>query len=244
MIWQARPKAARQHLESEGFAPLASQDEPVMAKPVVLSRLALAASVALHPLLLPSLWVWVASAFHLLPLGVRPGTEGWLVGFVWVSTFLLPMLGIALARQLGLMTGWLMQTRKDRLYAMFFTAGIYIGCAYMTARAIPGTVMVNRLLSTAAAVVVLTALINLFYRISAHTLASSAYVGFWLGIAFFASPSVHAKALLGSVEVAVLVAGIVAWARLYLNAHSPQQVLWGAVVGSVAGLGLAGWYMS
>jgi membrane-associated phospholipid phosphatase len=69
-------------------------------------------------------------------------------------------------------------------------------------------------------------LVNLFYKISLHTLAWGAAAASLSGLSI--------KMMLGIpgiVAGTVLIAGLAAWARLKLNAHNPSQVYLGFIAG-------------
>ncbi len=78
------------------------------------------------------------------------------------------------------------------------------------------------------AVVVLTNLITFFWKISAHSAGAAGVVGFSL---IYSSKFAAGQQLLLPMILAVLMLGLVMWARLYLNAHKPKEIVGGSMLG-------------
>jgi membrane-associated phospholipid phosphatase len=81
------------------------------------------------------------------------------------------------------------------------------------------------------ALILVCALITLFYKISVHS------AGVWgiIGILLPLNKASEEGTLLIPTMVAIVVAGLVMSSRLQLNAHVPREVLAGAVVGFAVG---------
>jgi hypothetical protein len=81
------------------------------------------------------------------------------------------------------------------------------------------------------ALVIVSALITLFYRASIHALALSGIVGIFLPLNKMAEDINVFYATLGL----IVLTGIVMSARLQLNAHSPREILVGSLLGLATG---------
>jgi len=90
----------------------------------------------------------------------------------------------------------------------------------------------NRIMIIVAALVGIATVITFFYKISIHSLAWGGVVGILLSM----NRMVEGTLLIPTI-VAIVLAGLVMSARLFLNAHTLREVLSGALTGFVAGLG-------
>lgn len=77
------------------------------------------------------------------------------------------------------------------------------------------------------AMVLVATIVTFFYKISVHSLAICGA----LGILVPFNKAIETGSLLLPTVVLLLLAGLVMSSRLYLNAHTPRQVMFGAVAG-------------
>ncbi len=77
-----------------------------------------------------------------------------------------------------------------------------------------------------AFLVILVLVINLFWKISSHTTAIGALLGTIIGTSYFLE-----MYLINWILLITLISGLVGFARLKENAHSPLQVYAGFIVG-------------
>jgi hypothetical protein len=160
-----------------------------------------------------------------------------LLSFLSLITLFLPVALLSVAHYFGLLTDWQLRPRADRQFALWLIVGLYGASTYMLSTIPSMPAVVLTLMVGLSVLALVTALINLFYRISGHTLAVAAFVGYWGGLAYQSGDI----ALVWPFTATILAAGVVAWARLILQAHTVGQVVWGLVVGSVAGSIVAYW---
>ena len=69
-------------------------------------------------------------------------------------------------------------------------------------------------------------LISLKWHISAHTIGTGGIIGLLLTLALF-----YRIEILGYLMVSILIAGLISFARLSLDAHTPKQVYSGLLLG-------------
>lgn len=123
-----------------------------------------------------------------------------------------------------------MKDRKDRLMPFMFISIFYLIVSFM----IEGQEWMTYLLTSSflavTAVVLITNGITFFWKISAHAAGVFGWLGFVIG---FEAAFPNTNTLLGPLLISLSLAGIVSWARLYLNAHTPKQVLGGALLGFI-----------
>ncbi|MCP4520550.1 MAG: hypothetical protein GY827_02445 [Cytophagales bacterium] len=190
-------------------------------------QLAQGISVLLHPLLIPSYLFGMLLLFFPLLLG-SIHTQMMFMGIIIIATFIIPTWLVLFLRYTKVISSIYLQDRKERTLPFLGAVTIYILTTILIYR-IPtdsyNTIPQLMLLMTFS--LCLTAFITLFWKISAHMVGFSGIVGVLMRIAFH-SYSTHLMLIL---FVAILLAGILMSARLYLNAHTPKQVYIGFLIG-------------
>ena len=89
----------------------------------------------------------------------------------------------------------------------------------------------NKVMVLVTVMVLVATVVTFFYKISVHSLAMCGA----LGILVPFNKAVENGSMLWPTVVALLIAGLVMSSRLYLNAHTPRQVMFGAVAGYMIG---------
>lgn len=141
-------------------------------------------------------------------------------------TVFVPLAFIAIARMAGFVSEFQMHRRKDRIFSLLVTCG----CAFSFSYVLGGwhaPVIIRSFVSGSAAMLLITALISTFSRISLHTIG-------WGGLTALVSYLSFAQPDLSWILAFVVVmSGLVGTARIYLEEHSPRQVYLGFLLGFV-----------
>lgn len=197
-----------------------------VASPSILIRLkkhlATLLSAVFHPLLVPS---YLAGL-----VGLQPAQGGSRLWAVVVFTFLLPTGAALLLLRLGRIDSLEMPRRQQRAWPLGLAAlsfGTGAGWLYWQ-HAAPALVVG---LAGMALAVLLTFLITLRWKISAHGVGMGGAAGLLLAL------QMQGRLGGGWVLAAVAVAAAVGWARLELRAHTPAQVWAGLALGLSVALG-------
>jgi membrane-associated phospholipid phosphatase len=182
-----------------------------------LTRLAYFISALLHPLLLPTFFFALVIKIAPSIMGnVNSKNAGGILLLIFIITFLIPIISILK-----------MDRRQDRKMPFVFVSSFYIlSCyLYMDKFANVPLLMVG-LISTTVSLVIVT-IVTFFWKISAHSVGIGGVLGFLFALSFK-----YAERDLLFVSLMVLIlAGILMSARLYLNAHTPMQIVAGALTG-------------
>lgn len=194
-----------------------------------MNRVAQLISVVFHPLLMTTYLFLLLSAF--LPTVLLPlRASWWFVMLIFGLTFFLPALNFLFFRVSGTMKDLSLANRSDRLVPFAFISILYgvVTLMFYWKFPVPG---VLKLMMIVTALVILSAVITLFYKLSVHS------AGIWgvIGILLPLNKASDDGLLFWPTIVALVVAGLVMSARLQLNAHVPREVLVGAVVGFAVG---------
>lgn len=194
-----------------------------------MQRLAQALSILLHPLFMPVFTV--ALALWLDPhLGYFLDRRACLIvlAMVGLMTVAFPLFSILLLIRSGLLSGLQMPTRKERIAPYCMNLIYYVMAWFLLART-PLHPMVPAFMAGAAVALLLTTLITLRWKISAHMVGMGGSCGALLTLGF-----VHQVPVLVPLAIAVAVAGALGTARLLTSDHTPAQVCTGFFVGAVS----------
>jgi hypothetical protein len=200
-------------------------------------------SAVLHPLLVPSYLVAVlAYGFPpaLLPLSGEARWQALLL--VWGLTFWLPGLAVWLLVRSGRVSSVELYERRQRPLPLLLAATAFAAAtalvAWVPALRAP---LLPLVLGGITAAVLLTLLITLWWKISAHGVGLGGAVG--LLALLVARPGFYPTDERAAwwLAAAVLAAAAVFWARLRLQAHTPAQLWAGLGLGAalVLGVGVA-----
>ena len=154
--------------------------------------------------------------------------KGTVVGLVFVTTFLIPALTVIMFKLTKVIKDLHMKDRKDRLMPFLFISIFYLIVSFMIEGQQWMTPLLNVSFLAITVVVLLTNGITFFWKISAHAAGVFGWLGFILALQRVFPTTNN---LLLPLLVCLALCGLVSWARLYLNAHSPREVLGGALLG-------------
>lgn len=183
-------------------------------------------STALTPLLMPTYGVflvfWV-SVLCLLPYGTRVTVLLMCMGI----TCIIPLIFLSVLRHFKMVKNLHVDVREQRLIPYLFTALCYGVAAYYLYFHHSPQWLVMFMVGSALAVLVM-ALINLKWKISAHMAGIGGVVGLIFQIH---RQGLGAFNLLWILCIVILVAGLLGSARMVLKKHDIWQVVTGALVG-------------
>lgn len=185
-------------------------------------------SVLAHPLLMTTYLFLLL--FYFLPsilLPIQTISFYIFLSAVFVITFVFPLISILILRFTGNVSSIELPERKERIMPFIFIAFYYGMACYLFYLKLPVNPVFIKILLVTCLLVTISAILNFFVKLSIHSLAIWGAVGMmiWLNRAEAGNP------LLYPIAAAVILAGLVMSSRLYLKAHTMEEV----VVGSFAG---------
>jgi membrane-associated phospholipid phosphatase len=197
------------------------------------NRIARILSVLFHPLLIPTyaLLILVNTKTHftlILPENFRYMT----VLFVFLTSFVLPLLLILILLKLGKVKSLEMEDRRERILPLFIVA-IFFYMTYYLLKQGPHFAIFNVFMLGATLLVIMSMLVNYITKISIHMVALGGLLGTFIGFAL--ALRLDLRMLLSSI---IIIAGLTGFARLQLKAHTPGQVYAGFLMGVIFMFGL------
>jgi len=185
-------------------------------------------SAIFHPLLVPTyaLLLLINLQTHSI-LALPEDFRYIIVSFVFLTTFVLPSIIIFILLKVGKIKSLEMQSQQERVLPMLIIAAAFYSTYYLLKQsAVTG--LMSLFMVGATMLVLITLIINYITKISLHMTAWGGLFGTFLGFAI----SFHYN-LMPILFIIILVIGLIATARLKLNAHTPLQVYLGFLVGTL-----------
>ena len=127
----------------------------------------------------------------------------------------------------GNITSLTLKNREERITPIIYTTVMYGVTTYLFGVKVELGPLISVLLGISTLLIGLTGLITLFWKISIHTLALGGLIGMLMAI----NQNTSIPNITVMLFVLFVLSGVVASARLKLNAHSPIQVYSGFVLG-------------
>ncbi len=191
-----------------------------------MKRIAQILSILFHPLLVP---VYALLQMNLMPF-FYPAPDNLRHVLIYGSMFVLvvpPVIWYFLLYKLKVIESLKATTRKERIWPYLFTILSYILvsiiCYFLAV-----DYGFTQLWQGATLALTIVFLVNFFWKISAHATG----MGAWTGMLMFLS-IYNGFSLLFQIIVVILSSGLIGWSRLKLEAHTPQQVFFGYLLGLV-----------
>ncbi|HMV10020.1 MAG TPA: hypothetical protein PK325_10235 [Cyclobacteriaceae bacterium] len=191
-------------------------------------------SYVFHPLLMGT-YLFLIMAL-LLPAALYPinaDSQLKFVGIYFVMSFLLPALMISMMKMFGSVKSLMMQNRQERVFPFFMILVLYATFTYMLTyqNRIGLEDNIFRFILIIDALVLISFLITLFYKVSVHAIGIAGLAGILLPL----NQQSDNQLLFWTTIGVVVLAGVVMSARLQLHAHTPRQILVGGLAGLLIG---------
>lgn len=187
-------------------------------------------SVLFHPLLMATYLCAILMLTY--PPALDPVRAEIFSGFlllIFFVTFLLPAINIVIFKTFGTISSVMMVERQDRIIPFVFITLFYLmmtGLFYWKFH-IGFHDNIFKFLVIIDLLVIASTVITFFYKVSVHSIG----MGGLLGILVPLNKISEDHALFYPTIALLVIAGIVMSARLYLNVHSPREVMIGALTG-------------
>lgn len=186
-------------------------------------------SWVLHPFLLPvylMVLLLTMTTFALYSANVK-------FYFMWVVALyaiIIPFLTLGILRSLGRISDFRVDDRRERLLPLLIGTVCYVLCALTFAK-IPSAIFLRKFMVAAACCEAMCFVVSLRWKISLHLTGMGAIVALLVVMNV-----VGVGNMLIPLAAAILCAGALASARLYLGCHNPRQVAAGFFGGFVVSL--------
>lgn len=185
-------------------------------------------STVLSPILVPAYGVYAglqASVLTILPTAQKL----WVTALAFAISGLLPMMGILVLYMSKKITDPGLNNRGERTIPYVITGLCYLGCAaYLYCISAPSWLWAFPV--GGAVAVVISTIINHWWKISAHLAAMGGLVALLFRIV---ADNAAAPGISCWIYTAVLLTGLLATSRIILGRHTPMQVVAGTANGFI-----------
>ena len=189
-------------------------------------KLAKLISYIFHPLLMPTYgFVLFFCTKNYISTFVPTNIKLIIIGITFFFTFVLPAINAFVLLKLGRIKSLEMETQRERLIPYGSAVLYYIALLYLFYNT-NFLDFFKMVILGAACCILITLLINTRWKISAHTIGIGGVAGVVLGVIYRLQVDLELVFF-----VVILIAGIIGYARLRLNAHTPAQVYTGFLLG-------------
>jgi membrane-associated phospholipid phosphatase len=154
-----------------------------------------------------------------------------MTAFIFCFTFLLPVVNLIMFRMFGTISSYTLENRAERVIPFVAITLIYLVTAFLFFFKLRFSTNFSFLLLIVSVLVLTAVVLNFFLKISVHALAAWGGVGILLPL----NKAIEQPDLLWPTAGAILITGFIMAARLYLNAHTPREILVGSVSGFIIG---------
>ncbi len=184
-------------------------------------------SVVFHPLLIPTYTLLIIFNLNVFFSMIIPQAAKWqILGMIFLITFLFPLFMMILFQRIGIIKSLYMKTKEERTLPYLMTIIFYYLASYLLKQLQISPIFYYFILG-ATFLIILTLIINFFWKISIHMIGIGGMLGTLMGLSFLWMIDIPFLIIL-----LVLCSGITGFARLKLNAHNPAQVYSGFLLGT------------
>jgi hypothetical protein len=181
-------------------------------------------SVILHPIVIPTIGVLLY--FILIPNGFNSDQRLAVLGLIFVTTYIIPLIVLILFKRLKLIKSFKADSIRERKIpiAMMIVLFYLLG---NTIKEIPNLRDIGLLFyATTLGLVCVYILFSFKLKTSIHLLSLGITTGFFLVL-----NAIYSKNLMIVIICALIFSGLLASARLHLKAHKPTEVYLGFILG-------------
>ncbi|MDQ3191377.1 MAG: hypothetical protein M3Q58_07285 [Bacteroidota bacterium] len=190
------------------------------------NRIATVISYLFHPLLMPTVGTFlIFNMGGYIAFTIASPVKYMVYGIVFLNTFIFPSMASIYLLKKGYINSTGMSTIQERRIPMVLTAVFYFFTYYILRKASLPPVLFLMILGATLSVL-LTLLVTLIWKISAHMVGIGGIVGAVIGLSI--KFSVNFQILIMAL---LIIAGLVGYSRLKLNAHTHFQVYLGFFLG-------------
>ena len=182
-------------------------------------------SFAFHPILMPTYAILLLFTFSPLFsefMSIKQKTQ--IIKLAVVFTFLLPIFSVIILKKFKIVSSFYMENQKERRWPLLFALGWF----YLLLRLLE-TLHIHYIIVTlmlgAMLILLISAIISNFWKISLHMLGIGGVLG-----AFFAIQTLFGGNIFLIITL-LFCAGLVGFARVNEDAHTLKQVYLGFLVG-------------
>jgi len=193
----------------------------------MLKKIAQSFSITFHPLLMPTIGIVLLLYTDSYLVYIPAQAKNTIILLIAIGTMVLPLVMLPIFLLQGKINSIQLNKQKERLYPLALTSGFYL-LTFILFQKIPIVKFLHAYILGAFLSVAAGTIISLKWKISAHMIG----LGGLTGLVVMASLNLNINLYFSLIGV-IIATGLTGSSRLYLRAHTPEQVYSGYLVGLV-----------
>jgi len=191
------------------------------------TKIAKILSLVFSPLLIPTYTLLIIFNINVYFSMIIPQlAKLQILGMVFLITFIFPLFMMILFQRIGIIKSLYMKTKEERTLPYLMTIIFFYLTSYLLKQIQISPIFYYFILG-ATFLIIITLIINFFWKISIHMIGIGGMLGTFMGLSFLWMIDISFLIIL-----LVLCSGITGFARLKLNAHNPAQIYSGFLLGT------------
>ena len=196
-------------------------------------RLALFTSYIFHPLFMPINGLMLTYFFGNIPgfniysTDLDKDIAHKALWSVFIVTGILPVIFSAVLKIVGVISSLHMPKKEERILPFLLTGSLYYGVIYLFTSywKLPLHTLIYQFMFGATLAILIGMIITYRWKISAHMIGIGGVVG------IITILSKYGEVLISLLAITIFIAGLIAFGRLQLKAHSIKQIIAGFLLG-------------
>ncbi|MCK4360166.1 MAG: hypothetical protein KAV70_00355, partial [Bacteroidales bacterium] len=141
-------------------------------------------SVVFHPLLIPTYTLLIIFNLNVFFSMIIPQAAKWqILGMIFLITFLFPLFMMILFQRIGIIKSLYMKTKEERTLPYLMTIIFYYLASYLLKQLQISPIFYYFILG-ATFLIIITLIINFFWKISIHMIGVGGMLGILMGLSF------------------------------------------------------------
>jgi len=191
------------------------------------TKIAKILSLVFFPLLIPTYTLLIIFNINVYFSMIIPQlAKLQILGMVFLITFIFPLFMMILFQRIGIIKSLYMKTKEERTLPYLMTIIFFYLTSYLLKQIQISPIFYYFILG-ATFLIIITLIINFFWKISIHMIGIGGMLGTFMGLSFLWMIDISFLIIL-----LVLCSGVTGYARLKLNAHNPAQIYSGFLLGT------------
>ncbi len=191
------------------------------------TKIAKILSLVFFPLLIPTYTLLIIFNINVYFSMIIPQlAKLQILGMIFLITFIFPLFMMILFQRIGIIKSLYMKTKEERTLPYLMTIIFYYLASYLLKQLQISPIFYYFILG-ATFLIIITLIINFFWKISIHMIGIGGMLGTLMGLSFLWMIDIPFLIIL-----LVLCSGVTGFARLKLNAHNPAQIYSGFLLGT------------
>lgn len=184
-------------------------------------------SLIFHPLFVPFymlLMLLNVNTFFAIMIPIK--VKLLLMLLVFITSILLPLLIVYLLTRLKVVKSFYLESREERIYPLLTVAVLYY-LTYYLLKSFPISFIFSYYMLGSTFLTILAMIISFYRKISLHMIGMGGMLGLLMGLSMNLGLD-----LTWYVVAAVILAGLLGFARVQSNSHKPSEIYSGFLVGA------------